>query len=780
MKSIILALFVIFLIKNSDAQNITTNYFNAFDPTCDYTCDGSIEMQFMNGVAPYSIVTDISLPFQQLDDSTFLFENLCGGENAQLIVYDAIGDSSIYNGVGVAMIQPLDVIKTPVSPICSGGSDGMIDISISGGVPPYNYTINGWSTSQSSGPFLGLSAGVHIISMIDGNGCSIDGMAVTITEPNPISLSLTSGPDCGNSNVGCSGWVDVQNVSGGPAPFAFSWSNGTTTSFSTGLCPAVYTMQVTDANGCSATESVEVGSVSSPIEISVDYSHSSCADGMAEVSVMGGVGNLDISWLHGPTDPFLFGLNPGVYGVEVIDSLGCYDSIMFEIQDLGSGYCSYIEGMVYYDYNEDCNSAGDITLEGMFIKATPSSQTGLEYYAMTDIFGMYEFNVPFDTYTLTQINNPNYGDHCNGGSLTVTTTSFDQASFDNDFLDTLVTMVNARVYTWSTIIRPGFDTEHYINIQNYGGSIASGTLQVIYPGSQLSYSSAYPAPDNISGDTLFWDITNLNIQTQMFTIYGVATNVNIDDIVTICANIITNETDVDLSNNYLCHSDITTGSFDPNDKSVSPAGDITLNDYYLDYLIRFQNTGTDTAFNVEIIDTLSTLLEVSTFEILESSHPVLVELSGENVVKFSFSNILLPDSNTNEVASHGFVQFRIKQASGNSVGNTIENTAAIYFDFNEPIITNTTSSLIVAPLAIKGNENHEINCYPNPFTDELKVNGISNNDQIKVRDNLGRILFTRTSLSNNLIVNTDEWPKGIYFIEISSENYVRVEKLIKE
>jgi len=73
----------------------------------------------------------------------------------------------------------------------------------------------------------------------------------------------------------------------------------------------------------------------------------------------------------------------------------------------------------------------------------------------------------------------------------------------------------------------------------------------------------------------------------------------------------------------------------------------------LTYKIRFQNTGTDTAFNIVVLDTLSDLLDVSTFVPLVSSHPYALEIVDSNVLKYSFENIMLPDSNINEPGSHG-------------------------------------------------------------------------------------------------------------------------------
>jgi outer membrane protein assembly factor BamB len=135
------------------------------------------------------------------------------------------------------------------------------------------------------------------------------------------------------------------------------------------------------------------------------------------------------------------------------------------------------------------------------------------------------------------------------------------------------------------------------------------------------------------------------------------------------------------------------GAYDPNDKQALPRGYGPLHylkpDTDIEYHIRFQNTGTDTAFTVVIRDTLSAWLDPGSVKPGAASHPYRWQLSGEGVLSFTFDQIMLPDSNVNEPASHGFVKFFVSQYLGNPLGIRIENRAGIYFDFNAPIITNT-------------------------------------------------------------------------------------------
>ncbi|MCB0810255.1 MAG: T9SS type A sorting domain-containing protein, partial [Flavobacteriales bacterium] len=112
--------------------------------------------------------------------------------------------------------------------------------------------------------------------------------------------------------------------------------------------------------------------------------------------------------------------------------------------------------------------------------------------------------------------------------------------------------------------------------------------------------------------------------------------------------------------------------------------------------IRFQNTGNDTAFTVTLLDTLDMDLDPVTMEVLAASHALTqIQVDTDRVALFRFQRILLPDSGTNEAASHGFVRYRIKPVAGSPHGTEITNSAGIVFDWNEAIITNTVLNTLV-------------------------------------------------------------------------------------
>ncbi|MFD1185697.1 DUF7619 domain-containing protein [Pontibacter rugosus] len=143
-----------------------------------------------------------------------------------------------------------------------------------------------------------------------------------------------------------------------------------------------------------------------------------------------------------------------------------------------------------------------------------------------------------------------------------------------------------------------------------------------------------------------------------------------------------------------------TDSYDPNDKLVTPIGrtseNYTPTNTALKYKIRYQNTGTDVAYRVVVVDTLSEHLDLSTLQVGASSHAHRLEVSGKGrpVLTWTFDNIMLPDSNANEPGSHGYILFSIKPKADLTEKTAVENFADIFFDFNSPVRTNVTLNRI--------------------------------------------------------------------------------------
>lgn len=223
-----------------------------------------------------------------------------------------------------------------------------------------------------------------------------------------------------------------------------------------------------------------------------------------------------------------------------------------------------------------------------------------------------------------------------------------------------------------------------------------------------------------------------------------------------------------------------TGSFDPNNKEAQPAGynaEHYINqNQYLDYQINFQNTGTDTAFFVTLIDTLSPYLDPASIQLTSASHPYTWALKDNGVLEVKFDYILLPDSNVNEPASHGFAKFRIQQKANNSVGTIINNFADIYFDLNAPVRTNTTyheigmDFYILSIVPLKEAPEVRVNAFPNPFTygTSIQVEGAEyDNLTLIVYDVMGRqVALLSDNNTNQIELPRNNLETGVYVFKL--------------
>lgn len=227
------------------------------------------------------------------------------------------------------------------------------------------------------------------------------------------------------------------------------------------------------------------------------------------------------------------------------------------------------------------------------------------------------------------------------------------------------------------------------------------------------------------------------------------------------------------------------GSYDPNDKQAQPLGygvqHYINNNIPLNYHIRFQNTGTDTAFTVVVVDTIDADLDAASIRMGASSHNYTWELRENGILVVTFDNIMLPDSNVNERASNGFFKFEIQQEVNNPVGTMITNQAGIYFDFNPPVMTNQTFHTIgqdFIDVLITGTENVlddaiDIQVFPNPFKDftTLQVNGKNYGTlELEVLNVTGQLVETiQVQNSNRIILNRNQLVQGAYFYRLKGD-----------
>ena len=349
------------------------------------------------------------------------------------------------------------------------------------------------------------------------------------------------------------------------------------------------------------------------------------------------------------------------------------------------------------------------------------------------------------------------------------TTSGSQGSNYNFIVQFTPGIQDMNVSVAAGAARPGFSQWVNVGVNNFGTiPMSNVTLKLLKPTSFV-YSSSSPMISAQIGDTLIWNNINLSMFAQeTFAVHWtlppttpLSLPYEIHAWVTPTGSDFT-----PLDNEYL-FNDTVSGSYDPNDKTVSATAltAATL-DKALIYTIRFQNTGTDTAFTVVVRDSLSQNLDWGSFKMLQASHSYQYSIREKGLLEVAFPNILLPDSNINEAASHGFFQYSIHPKSTMSMGGSILNTAYIYFDFNSPVITNTTvtslnpEGLPVIPL-------WQGIIYPNPTSESITIEFAESVGQLKIFDMTGNMVFDQ-SIQSHTTVPIVNFANGNYICQLTT------------
>lgn len=272
--------------------------------------------------------------------------------------------------------------------------------------------------------------------------------------------------------------------------------------------------------------------------------------------------------------------------------------------------------------------------------------------------------------------------------------------------------------TAATPFRPGFGNTLVAVLTNKGAIPVSGELRVaIDP--NLQVLSSNPVFSGQSGDTLLWQFINLPPLQSIDYQIGVTTDViDVGTILHLLAEALVNQ-DVEPGDNTFSFGPTVVGSFDPNDKTVTPKvilPAVALNGTTLTYTIRFQNTGNFATEFVVLRDTLAARLDPGSLRILAASHPCAWKILEGRILEFRFDPLALPPAQDDEPGSHGFVQFNVNTKPGALLGETVKNTAHIFFDFNPPIATNTAQTRVQATLAADGPQNRQfaLRIFPNP------------------------------------------------------------------
>lgn len=463
------------------------------------------------------------------------------------------------------------------------------------------------------------------------------------------------------------------------------------------------------------------------------------------------------------------------------------DSVLINCSAAGSP-CGSITGNVFISsFGTECSADFSTARIQHMVKLEP-----VNLYTSTDSSGKYLFRVPPSTYSVVT-NTPKYYTQnicTTNGSYTNVVVSKDTTISCNFGLSRMGNIYDyATELTTATPFRPGFETQVTLSLLEQGNKSTSNTLIVKYPYDKMNLVSSNVTSfmdTTIKGEikwSYFNGIDNNYLIKMQFKVLPTA---RLGDSITMYSDAILDYyTDSLPLNNKDTLKQIIVGSFDPNDKQVEPSGSIPPSVEDFTFTIRFQNTGTDTAFNIVVRDTLDAVWNPQTLTNIAASHPYKFVVKEKGIIEWHFNNILLQDSFHNEKASHGFIKFKIKpQQIPLSIGAKLQNKAGIYFDFNAPVVTNTTSNLVTKQTsAIREIVSDIALIYPNPASSHLIIelkDVPQSNSYFEIYNSIGQLVVKNKILTTNHTIDTHTLHTGLYFIKIYNGEKVQTKEFIIE
>ena len=343
-----------------------------------------------------------------------------------------------------------------------------------------------------------------------------------------------------------------------------------------------------------------------------------------------------------------------------------------------------------------------------------------------------------------------------------------------------------------TAFRPGFQTCIWLDAFNVGCSDESGSLHLVL-NELMDYDSANIAPSSMNGDTLFWNYADLSyldehIQPKIWV--TISTDAVLGEELCLESWVDDGVYEEVFSNNSDDKCAIVINGFDPNDIQVSPQG--ACEERYVDsdepltYTIRFQNTGNAEAINVRVENFIMEYLDIESVNILSYSHDMIATVEDGRLI-FHFDDINLPDSTSDLEGSQGFVTYSILALEDVMDNSVVENSAEIYFDFNEPIYTNIVWNTLIGEvpdcsgaISVEEIDALELSVYPNPAKEVLWYRSDVQWNSYRIINMQGQLLQSDRLLDSSGRIDISELPKGMYMIEFLSETDQLERSFIKD
>lgn len=444
-----------------------------------------------------------------------------------------------------------------------------------------------------------------------------------------------------------------------------------------------------------------------------------------------------------------------------------------------------LEGEVLFDIDNNGCDPTDLTAQSVLVESTNGTTTQGAY---TNVNGAYQSILDFDgtvTSSVVQASLPNGYIATPTSQNTVFTGFGNEAQADfcltatDDIDDLTVTLVAL------SSARPGFNSTYRLIYENRGTIIQDGDVTFIFDPAKQTFISASQVPTTINGGVLTWVFTDIAPFESNFidiTINHLAPPVNVIGDEILFDALVEDEGDESPIDNKSILNQTLVGSFDPNDIRVAQGDEIYEPDTekYLDYIVRFQNTGTAEAIKVRVDHVLDDELDWKTLRPLSASHSYRTEVKEGNIVSFIFDDIYLPAEQDDAEGSQGFVIFKVLPLDTFSIGDSVAANASIYFDFNEAIVTNTVTTTVVEDdLSVNEEQLFErIKIWPNPSANFINISTDLEIEEVIINTISGQTVLTQKKPLSQ--INIEHLSSGMYFITIKTASIITTKKIIVE
>lgn len=333
---------------------------------------------------------------------------------------------------------------------------------------------------------------------------------------------------------------------------------------------------------------------------------------------------------------------------------------------------------------------------------------------------------------------------------------------------------------------PGQNATYEIVYKNKGSKKVDGFIDFNFDNSKISYLNSTATAPIITTSQVRNLFTNLlPLETRSFEVtlnFNPTTATSfytIGQTANLSVNIVENtslELATTIADNTFSYDQIVQ-TYTPNNIKCLEGNSLdgSLIGEYLHYVINFENSGTAVVNNVVVKNTFdSAIFDMNSIQILKTSHPLDIKIV-DNQVDYFFNNAAISPP-----GGHGGILLKIRTLNNIAPGTTISNNAQIFFDYAAPITTPTEATVIQALGVTENNVDRSIKIYPNPTNSIINVNGDFAIQSVELFDVQGRLLQTNLQNSNTALLDISEKSNGIYFVKITTEKGIKVEKIIKE